>query len=91
MNISKEEVESLYRQAGQEVDVEEAQFVYEGDFVDTPGTRKRINDAVDELGLGYELQEFQVTISPFYSSVKLLPDRANTRPRHKASLRSEMV
>ena len=67
MNISKEEVESLYRQAGQEVHVEDAQFLYEGEFVDTPGTRKRIRDAAQDLGLGFELQEFQVNV-PFDSS-----------------------
>jgi hypothetical protein len=64
MNISKEDVEILYSQAGQEVNVEDARFVYEGEFVDTLGTRKRISDAAHELGLGFELQEFQVTVKP---------------------------
>jgi hypothetical protein len=64
MNITKEEVEILYTQAGQEVNVEDARFIYEGEFVDTPGTRRRISDAAHELGLGYDLQEFQVTVKP---------------------------
>jgi hypothetical protein len=63
MDISKEEFESLYGQAGQEVLADDARFLYEGKFVDTPGTRERIRDAALELGLGFELQEFQVSVN----------------------------
>ena len=63
MDISKEEFESLYGQAGQEVLAEDARFLYEGEFVDSPGTRERIRDAALELGLGFELQEFQVSVN----------------------------
>ena len=60
LNISSEQIYSLYKEAGKEIPYTEAKFTHDSDILMGGHKKKIIEDSINRLGISHQLAEFHV-------------------------------